>query len=79
LSVATKFCQEGIYIVILDLQRTCILLEQKKDNIIKSMIFGGNKTQTVQPVLQMQKVFFCPEYIKSFSSCNLVSSTYTVV
>jgi hypothetical protein len=53
------------------------IIRTKKDNIIKSIDFGGNKTQTVQHVLQVQKASFCPEYIKS--SCSPVSFTYTVV
>jgi len=46
------------------------IIRTKKDNIIESINFGGNKTQTVQHVLQMQNVSFCPEYIKKYKPCS---------
>ena len=46
------------------------IIRTKKDKIINSINFGGNKTETVQHVLQMQKVSLFPEYIKSSSFCN---------
>jgi len=37
------------------------IIRAKKDKIIKSINFGGNKTETVKHVLQMQKVSLFPE------------------
>jgi len=46
------------------------IIRATKDNIIKSINFGGSKTETVKHVLQMQKVSLFPEYINSSSICN---------
>jgi len=42
------------------------IIRTKKDRIIKSINFGGNKTEIVKHVLQMQKASLFPEHIKKF-------------